>query len=271
MSYEALTESEWDEVDQIWDLIDGGRIENARARLSGLIRQRPGHPDLKIVEASLALEEDEPKKALEVLRGAERSADPAVFFHLRGLAHYALAEFDQARRNAEQAVSIRADLAEAHDLLSRTLEHLGEHDKALEYAEDAHALDPEGFPEPLEMSDEEFDALVEKSVGELPEPVRRQLDQVPVVVEPLPRREVLVDEDPPLDPDLLGLFVGRHLLEQSSQDTPTPGVIYLFRMNLLRACRSREELAKEIRITVQHEVGHLLGLDEDDLDRWGLA
>jgi predicted Zn-dependent protease with MMP-like domain len=48
-------------------------------------------------------------------------------------------------------------------------------------------------------------------------------------------------------------------------------VIYLFRRNLLRSCRSQEELAKEIRITVLHEVGHLLGLDEDELDQWGLA
>jgi predicted Zn-dependent protease with MMP-like domain len=271
MKYEALTESEWEEVDQVWDLIEDGRIEQARARLATLLRQRPAHPDLKIVEASLALEEEEPRRALRALRGAESSADPAVYFHLRGLAHYGLAEFEEARRDAEQAVTIRPDLAEGHDLLSRACDHLGQPERAAEHAEDAHVLDPEGFPEPLEVSDEEFDAIVEKAVAELPEPVRRQLEQVPVVVEPLPGREVLVDQDPPLDPDLLGLFVGRHLLERSSQDSPAPGVIYLFRRNLLRACGSREELAKEIRITVQHEVGHLLGLDEDDLDRWGLA
>jgi predicted Zn-dependent protease with MMP-like domain len=50
-----------------------------------------------------------------------------------------------------------------------------------------------------------------------------------------------------------------------------PGEIYLFRRNLLRACHDREELAREIRITVQHEVGHLLGLNEDELGSWGLG
>ena len=50
-----------------------------------------------------------------------------------------------------------------------------------------------------------------------------------------------------------------------------PGAIYLFRRNLLRVCADRDELKREVRITVQHEVGHLLGLDEDDLERWGLA
>jgi predicted Zn-dependent protease with MMP-like domain len=83
---------------------------------------------------------------------------------------------------------------------------------------------------------------------------------------------VLSAEQPPLAPDLLGLFVGRHLLERSHDDLPSaPGAIFLFRRNLLRTCRSKEELAREIRITVQHEVGHLLGLDEEDLERWGLG
>jgi hypothetical protein len=60
--------------------------------------------------------------------------------------------------------------------------------------------------------------------------------------------------------------------DRTHSDLPAaPGAIYLFRRNLLRACTDRDELAREIRITVQHEVGHLLGLDEEDLERWGLA
>jgi predicted Zn-dependent protease with MMP-like domain len=91
-------------------------------------------------------------------------------------------------------------------------------------------------------------------------------------VDELPRREVLTAEDPPLPPDLLGLFVGRSLLERSHLDLPgVPEAIYLFRRNLLRFCTNREELAREVRTTVQHEVGHLLGLDEDDLGDLGLA
>ena len=50
-----------------------------------------------------------------------------------------------------------------------------------------------------------------------------------------------------------------------------PGAIYIFRRNLLRSCADLEELKREVRITVQHEVGHLLGLDEDELEEWGLG
>ena len=113
---------------------------------------------------------------------------------------------------------------------------------------------------------------MEKSLHELPERVRRELDEVPVVVEPLPNPRILTAEHPPLPPDILGLFVGRNLMEGSHQDVASsPGAIYLFRRNLLRACHDENELAREIRVTVQHEVGHLLGLDEDDLEQWGLA
>ena len=83
---------------------------------------------------------------------------------------------------------------------------------------------------------------------------------------------MLTEADPPLSPDLLGLFVGRHIFSQSHTAVPgAPGAIFLFRKNLLRACADADELAREIRVTVQHEVGHLMGLDEDELEDWGLG
>jgi predicted Zn-dependent protease with MMP-like domain len=270
--YDSLTEAEWDKVDHVWDLLDDGEIENARGEADALLGKRPRHPDLLVLDAAVAIEEGDPDRALDALRGAERSADPALLFHLRSLAHFHRVELDPARVDAEKALTIRPQLGEAHALLSRIHELLGHESVARGHMEEAHDIDPEAFPLPLEVSDEDFDRLVEKSVAELPEQVREHLQDIPILVEPLPRREMLVAERPPLAPDLLGLFVGRHLLEASHADLPVaPGAIYLFRRNLLRACHDREELEREVRITVQHEVGHYLGLDEDDLEKWGLA
>ena len=70
--------------------------------------------------------------------------------------------------------------------MSRTLEHLGDEAGAREHAEEAACLDDERFPIPLEMTDEEFDQLVERSLAELPEPVRKHLEELPVIVERLP-------------------------------------------------------------------------------------
>jgi predicted Zn-dependent protease with MMP-like domain len=270
--YDVLSEAEWKRVDRVWDLLDDAEIERARNETDDLLGKRPRHPDLLVIDAAVAIEEGDPDRALDALRGAERSADPALFFHLRALARFHRVDLEASRADGQKALAVRPQLAEAHALLSRIDELLGHDEESRLHAETAYEIDPETFPLPLEVSDESFDRLVEKSVAELPEPVREHLQQIPIVVEAMPKRALLVAEKPPLAPDLLGLFVGRHLLERSHSDAPAaPGAIYLFRRNLLRACRDQDELAREVRITVQHEVGHYLGLDEDDLERWGLA
>jgi predicted Zn-dependent protease with MMP-like domain len=270
--YETLSETDWTQVERIHGLLDEGELEDARAALDAMLRRRPRQPDLRIVDATLRLEEGEPRLALEALTGAERSADPAHFFYLRAAAHYDLVKFDEAREDATRALAIHPDDAYAWDLLSRVSEHLGDDSTAADAAGRARELDPEAFPLPLEVADEAFDALVERSVKELPPAVLKKLDELPVLVQPLPTREMLTAEDPPLTPDLLGLFVGQHIFASTTTAPPSaPGAIYLFRRNLLRACADMEELAHEVAITVRHEVGHLLGLDEDELDEWGLA
>ena len=271
-NYEALSEIEWAQVERIHDLIDEGELEEARVALDAMLRKRPKQPDLRSVDATLHLEEGEATRALASLRGAERSADPAHFFYLRAAASYDLVKFEDALADAERALAIHPDDGHAWDLLARVKEHTGDAEGAAKAAETAQAIDPEAFPAALDVPPAEFDALVEKAVAELPKPIKAKLEEMPVLVQDLPTREMLAEEDPPLTPDLLGLFVGRHIFARSSAESPeAPGAIFLFRRNLLRACTDREELAHEVRITVQHEVGHLMGLDEDELDDWGLA
>ena len=272
MAYDTLNETEWERVERIWDLLEDGELERARLELDDMMSKRAKHPDLKIVDASIAIDEGEPQRALETLKGAEHSADPALFFHLRALSKFLLCRFEEARDDAERALAVLPEMADAHDLMSRTLEHLGDEEGMQRHAEEAAQLEPDNYPLPLDVDDQEFDLVVEKSLKELPAQVRRHLEEIPVLVEPLPDRAVLTAESPPMTPDLLGLFMGRDLMSRRHDDLPSgPGAIYLFRKNLLRACRDRDELAKEIRITVQHEVGHLLGLNEDDLESWGLG
>lgn len=272
MSFPTLSETEWSKIDEIWDALEEGEADRARATLDALRAARDGHPDVRIAEAAVLLEEGEASRALTALEGAERSADPALFFHLRALAAFDLVRFEQAESDARRALAVQPAFAEALDLLSRVCDHLDRDDEAFRHAEEAHTLDPEKFPLPLEVTDAEFDSLVERAVDELPEKVRKELNELPILVEALPSRDLLTAEEPPLSPDILGLFAGRHLMERSSAEMPNaPGTIFLFRRNLLRFASDRDELAHEVRVTVQHEVGHLLGLDEDDLERWGLA
>jgi len=96
---------------------------------------------------------------------------------------------------------------------------------------------------------------------------------VTIAVEEIPKDEDLLGESPPLSPCILGVFRGSPVGERHSimgGFDPYPASIVLYQKNLERFARTREELIEQIGITVMHEVGHLMGLDEEDLWERGL-
>ena len=77
------------------------------------------------------------------------------------------------------------------------------------------------------------------------------------------------DPDDGQEGDLLGLFIGPELAHEG--DEPMPPQIILFLENLWDEAEGNERtFRKEVRITYLHELGHYLGLDEDDLFERGL-
>ena len=120
------------------------------------------------------------------------------------------------------------------------------------------------------MPREELERDLEQVIRELPERIALALREVPIVIEDLPSRAMLAGAEH-LAPDILGLFVGTALGEASVFDVVRePNFVYLFQRNLERVSGTREELLEEARITLVHEIGHYLGLDEDDLAERGL-
>ncbi len=123
---------------------------------------------------------------------------------------------------------------------------------------------------PNRLSREEFEREVALAIDRLPDEYRRHLADVAVTVEELPSDAILLDENPPLDPEeLLGLFVGVPLGERRGGDLPPR--ILLFKRSLERLALEPEELVEEIAITLYHELGHYLGLDEQELAQIDLA
>lgn len=114
------------------------------------------------------------------------------------------------------------------------------------------------------MSPEEFDALVDAAIDEIPPQLARLVHNVVVLVE---------DEPPPGEPaDLLGLYDGVALTERDGSMMPQlPDRIFLFRGPLLDMCDDVVDLAEEIRITVVHEVAHHFGIDDARLHDLGYA
>ena len=94
--------------------------------------------------------------------------------------------------------------------------------------------------------------------------IARHADGIPVVCFPAPTREMVEDEG--IEPDLLGLFVGPALDEAEGLDDPLPPEILLFLENLWDYAEEDPGIFREeVRRTYLHELGHYLGLEEDDL------
>ena len=96
-----------------------------------------------------------------------------------------------------------------------------------------------------------FEDHVRRALDSLPPGIAAKLDNVAVVVE----------DEHPQEPDLLGLFEGG--------GEYMPDKITVYRLPLEADFPDPDELEREIRVTVLHELGHYFGMDEDRLGRLG--
>ncbi|GMU66254.1 MAG: Zn-dependent protease [Acidobacteriota bacterium] len=121
----------------------------------------------------------------------------------------------------------------------------------------------------MRVSREEFEALVEEALALLPEEFRAALDNVAVMVEEEPSDEDLdgvgIDPDDPDRDELFGLYQGVPLPDRDSMYSALPDRVLVYRGPILRACATRREVIREVRETVQHELGHYFGMEEDEL------
>lgn len=109
---------------------------------------------------------------------------------------------------------------------------------------------------------------VRATVAALPAELRVRAQPLPVVYERVPSKEML---DEVVQPDTLGLFVGEAFPDGDGGASPLPPQIILFLENLWDFAEGDEETyLDEVHITYIHELGHYLGLNEDELDERGL-
>jgi predicted Zn-dependent protease with MMP-like domain len=107
---------------------------------------------------------------------------------------------------------------------------------------------------------------VEATLAVLPAPLREQAQKLPVTFERQPNRALQADG---IEPDTLGLFVGPEFADEGN--VPMPPQIILFLENIWDQAEADEEFFREeVHTTFLHELGHYLGLDENDLTDRGL-
>lgn len=117
------------------------------------------------------------------------------------------------------------------------------------------------------LSSEAFAKLVQQAIADLPSPYAKLMESIAVVVEEEPPQEVLDDLELEDGGDLLGLYQGQSLAADSffRSGGDCPPQISIYRGPILRLCESPEEVVQEVYDTVVHELGHHVGLDDDDM------
>ncbi len=115
------------------------------------------------------------------------------------------------------------------------------------------------------MNRQQFEALVDEALEDIPDEFLSQIDNLVVVVEERPTPE----QDPHGD-GLLGLYEGISLAERGLDYYGVmPDTITVFREPHLELGLQRGELVAEIRRTVLHEIAHHLGIDDERLHELG--
>lgn len=112
------------------------------------------------------------------------------------------------------------------------------------------------------MSRQEFEEVVADALDQIPPRLTDLIDNVVILVE---------DDPPPQTPNLLGIYEGIPLPERGGSwgYGNLPDRIMIFRNPTLRVCYTREQVVKEVLITVVHEIAHYFGISEGRLIELG--
>jgi predicted Zn-dependent protease with MMP-like domain len=114
----------------------------------------------------------------------------------------------------------------------------------------------------IDVPVERFEELVGAALDGIPQELGRLMDNVAVFVQEGSHRS-----------GLLGRYEGIPLTKRDRgyEGMVMPDRITIFRLPILGMCRSEEEVVRQVRITVIHEVGHHFGIDDARLHELGWA
>jgi predicted Zn-dependent protease with MMP-like domain len=111
----------------------------------------------------------------------------------------------------------------------------------------------------VDVGPAEFEELVGQALDAIPEQLSKQM-----------RNVVLLVEDMGASPNLLGLYQGVPLTERTTAYAGMlPDRITIYRIPILRHCRTREDVVRQVAVTVIHEVAHHFGIGDAKLHELG--
>ena len=115
----------------------------------------------------------------------------------------------------------------------------------------------------------EMEAMAHDEFARLPKGFRALCEGVILRVDDFPTDEVLDEMEAESEFDLLGLFQGIGLPQQSLGDVARlPNMVWLYRRPILDYWAEHDEsLGHIVRHVLIHEIGHHFGLSDDDMEK----
>jgi predicted Zn-dependent protease with MMP-like domain len=115
----------------------------------------------------------------------------------------------------------------------------------------------------------QFEGLVNDAIAGLPVEFRSLLENVVVIVEDRPSRDLLERMEVEPGDTLFGLYEGTPLTERGFDSPLHPDRISIFQEPIENACESEEAIRQEIALTIMHEIAHFFGIDDEALEDMG--
>jgi predicted Zn-dependent protease with MMP-like domain len=116
------------------------------------------------------------------------------------------------------------------------------------------------------MDKKRFEKLVEEALEELPEEFKEKLDNVTVMVEDRPSREVYEKTGSSPYSLIFGLYHGVPYKHRGPfYGNLPPDVIVIYQESIERIYSSEEEIRKKVVEVVKHEIGHYFGMKDPRL------
>lgn len=113
----------------------------------------------------------------------------------------------------------------------------------------------------VDVSDEEFQQLINEALQELPGEHVKNIRNVAILYEDEPTPEQRVKLKLQGGQTLLGLYEGTPLSQRQGMDRLLPDKITLFKLPLSHQAGTKAGLKEEIKHTLWHEIAHYYGLD----------
>ena len=111
-----------------------------------------------------------------------------------------------------------------------------------------------------------FERLVNISLENLPKKFLRKMENIIVVVEDIPSKDVLLRCGVKHPLHLLGLYHGVPLGKRGSRyGNVLPDKISIYKKSIEALCRTEEEISLKVQEVVMHEIGHYFGMSEEEL------